>query len=40
MQDIVTHFKDDHLSGLREQILAQREALLKQSELLRRRRTR
>ena len=29
--------KDDHLSGLREQILAQREALLKQSELLRRR---
>ena len=37
VQDIVTHFKDDHLSGLREQILAQREALLKQSELLRRR---
>ena len=33
VQDIVTHFKDDHLSGLREQILAQREALLKQSEL-------
>lgn len=37
VQDIVTHFKDDHLSGLREQILAQRKALLKQSELLRRR---
>ena len=38
VQDIVTHFfKEDDLSGLRGQILAQKDALLEQSELLRRR---
>ena len=37
VQDIVTHFKDDHLAGLRTQLLTQRDALLAQSELLRRR---
>lgn len=38
VQDIVSHFfKEDDLSGLRGQILAQKDALLEQSELLRRR---
>ena len=37
VQDIVTHFKDDHIAGLRTQLLTQRDALLAQSELLRRR---
>ena len=38
VQDIVTHFfKEDDLSGLRGQILAQKDALLEQSGLLRRR---
>ena len=27
VQDIVTHFKDDHLAGLRTQLLTQRDAL-------------